>query len=580
MTPSIVRVEPLAHRSAGSSTSRPSRPLALALAAFLAWSVAQPAPALADAPVVDGAAGAFLAGHVALAEGQIGEAAASLARALETRPDDVDLARQVFALHLADGDVVAARTLAPLVIADGTDAAATDARLFQAIDMLGDDPAAALDLLALIEDQSLAALIRPLLEAWLAPDPGAAADRLAETDTQLGDLTVFHRAALLDRADRVSDALALLEDLRADAPTALPERVVAAQARLLVRADDPEAALQLLQQRENGIERSDLLAMTAAEVRRGRLPPPPFASPAAGVADALIAVGELLAAQRRLLPATVYVRLGLLADPANDAGWLLLGALLAEQEGPAAGIDPLARIDASSPFHGAAQLEIADLEARLGDEEAAVARLRGQVENRPGDARPAMALGDLLRSEARFEEAAEAYGRALDRLGETDARHWHLYYARGIAYERSQRWPEAERDLERALELQPDQPYVLNYLGYSWVDQGQHLDEAKAMLYRAVELRPEDGYIVDSLGWAYYRLGDFDRAVELLERAIELAPGDPVINDHLGDAYWRVGRLREARFQWERALVLDPEPEEVAEIEAKLENGLPEEDAG
>ncbi len=150
-----------------------------------------------------------------------------------------------------------------------------------------------------------------------------------------------------------------------------------------------------------------------------------------------------------------------------------------------------------------------------------------------------------------------------------------MFYFRGICYERSHQWPNAEADLKKALELYPDQPLVLNYLGYSWVDQGVHLDEGMDMIRRAVEQRPDDGYIVDSLGWAYFRTGNYDEAVKNLERAVELKPDDPTINDHLGDAYWRVGRTLEAHFQWSHAKDLNPEPEDLPKIEAKLKDGLP-----
>jgi tetratricopeptide (TPR) repeat protein len=129
--------------------------------------------------------------------------------------------------------------------------------------------------------------------------------------------------------------------------------------------------------------------------------------------------------------------------------------------------------------------------------------------------------------------------------------------------------------MKKALELYPEQPHVLNYLGYSWIDQGVHLDDGMSMIKRSVEQRPDDGYIVDSLGWAYYRLGNYDEAVKNLERAVELKPEDPTINDHLGDAYWRVGRGLEARFQWSHARDLKPEPEDLAKIEQKLKTGLP-----
>ena len=150
-----------------------------------------------------------------------------------------------------------------------------------------------------------------------------------------------------------------------------------------------------------------------------------------------------------------------------------------------------------------------------------------------------------------------------------------MFYFRGICYERSQQWPLAETDIKKALQLYPDQPLVLNYLGYSWVDKGVHLDQGMDMIRKAVEQRPDDGYIVDSLGWAYFRTGNYDEAVKNLERAVELKPEDPTINDHLGDAYWRVGRTLEAHFQWSQAKDLKPEPEDLPKIEAKLKDGLP-----
>jgi Flp pilus assembly protein TadD len=116
---------------------------------------------------------------------------------------------------------------------------------------------------------------------------------------------------------------------------------------------------------------------------------------------------------------------------------------------------------------------------------------------------------------------------------------------------------------------------VLNYLGYSWVDQGINLDEGMKMIRRAVEQRPDDGYIVDSLGWAYYRTGNIEEAVKNLERAVELKPDDPTINDHLGDAYWKTGRHLEAQFQWQHALQLKPEADEQKKIEEKIKVGLP-----
>jgi len=185
-----------------------------------------------------------------------------------------------------------------------------------------------------------------------------------------------------------------------------------------------------------------------------------------------------------------------------------------------------------------------------------------------------VALGDMLRTEERFDAAADAYDRAIALFTQDAAEQWIVYFARGIAHEREDRWPLAEADFRKALELNPGQPSVLNYLGYSWIDMGENLDEALAMIEQAVAARPDSGHIVDSLGWGLYRLGRYEEAVVHMERAAELLPVDPIVNDHLGDVYWAVGRRTEARFQWHRALSFAPEPEDEARIRRKLDVGL------
>ncbi|HKZ96773.1 MAG TPA: tetratricopeptide repeat protein [Hyphomicrobiaceae bacterium] len=184
------------------------------------------------------------------------------------------------------------------------------------------------------------------------------------------------------------------------------------------------------------------------------------------------------------------------------------------------------------------------------------------------------ALGNIMRSRKLYSEAVGYYDRAIALIAKPEKRHWAYYYARGTSYERLKNWPAAEVDLEKALALYPDQPLALNYLGYSWIDQGHNLKEGMNLIAKAVALKPDDGYIVDSLGWAHFRQGNFKEAVRYLERAVELKPDDPVLNDHLGDALWRVGREREARFQWDQALSLKPEPEDADRIKKKLEHGL------
>jgi Flp pilus assembly protein TadD len=187
-----------------------------------------------------------------------------------------------------------------------------------------------------------------------------------------------------------------------------------------------------------------------------------------------------------------------------------------------------------------------------------------------------MALGNIERGKKKFAECGDTYTLGIDALPSVSDQNWVFFYFRGICYERSKQWPKSEADLKKALELKPEQPHVLNYLGYSWIDQNRNLKQGMALIEKAVALKPDDGYIVDSLGWAHYRLGNYNEAVRYLERAVELRPEDPILNDHLGDALWRVGRQREAHYQWQHALALKPEPEEFDKITKKLQTGIPE----
>ena len=179
-------------------------------------------------------------------------------------------------------------------------------------------------------------------------------------------------------------------------------------------------------------------------------------------------------------------------------------------------------------------------------------------------------LGNIFRLEKKYE-SIEAYSQALERISTLEKKHWSLFYNRGISYERSKQWEKAEDDFIRSLNLDPNQPEVINYVAYSWIEMGVNLEKALEMLKTATTLQPDDGYIVDSLGWAHFRLGNLDEAILQLERAVQLAPLDPTINFHLGDVYIQIGRKRQAYFQWLRALKLDPDPDLEAKIKDKLQ---------
>src|SRR3954463_4686045 len=233
------------------------------------------------------------------------------------------------------------------------------------------------------------------------------------------------------------------------------------------------------------------------------------------------------------------------------------------------------RMPATSVLKRKAPIQLAtNLDAADRSEEA-IKILKGVTAEDAKDIEAIMALGNIERGRKKFADCAQTYSRGIAAMPDPNEKNnWVYYYYRGICEERSKQWSKAEADMRKALQLQPEQPHVLNYLGYSWIDQGINLDEAMKMIKRAVDQRPDDGYIVDSLGWAYYRIGNYEDAVKNLERAIDLKPEDPTINDHLGDAYWRVGRTLEAKFQWAHARDLKPEADELPKIEAKIANGM------
>jgi tetratricopeptide (TPR) repeat protein len=232
---------------------------------------------------------------------------------------------------------------------------------------------------------------------------------------------------------------------------------------------------------------------------------------------------------------------------------LSLGNLLDSNGQSEAAIETLESIDPKAPFRALGALRAAIALDRLDRTEEAEKAFKEAIEGNPDDIQALIAYGNMLRGRERFAEAVELYSQAIENVGEPARGDWTLFYFRGIANERTKNWPNAEADFKKALELYPDQPLVLNYLGYSWVDMGMNLEPALDMIRKAVELRPTDGYIVDSLGWAYYRLGRYEEAVTELEKAVVLRADDPVINDHLGDAYWKIGRTLEAQFQWRHA---------------------------
>lgn len=522
-----------------------------------------------------GAFGAYLAGRHAAGETETAIAAEQLLRAERLAPQDGEVVRRAFLAAVLDGRPEALRLarrlndnpVAQLLVA-GAEAQA------------GRWDRAAAQIRALPGTDGLA-LLQPLLLAWVQAGRGdtdaalATLRPLVEGGRARG-LGALHAAMIADLAGRGPEALRFARIALAEPGEGNLRQLQITGSILMRRGAEPEA-MRLAARLPRGAEDLGLFGGAGdPALLRALLSAPPVASATDGMAEAKLAFAGARRAQGAGEYALAMARLALRLRPGFAPALLLAAESMSDERQHEAAHALLARLAEDDPLRPIGALRRAVLLDRMDRTAEAEALLRGMAEAMPAAPQPWVRLGDILRGRARFPEALAAYDAAVQRMpAELRAQDWPLLYARAVAAERSGQWPRAEADFRRALELSPEQPYVLNYLAYSWVEQGRNLTEARAMLERAVALRPEDGHIVDSLGWALFRLGELPRAVELLERAVELEPRNATINDHLGDAYWATGREAEARFQWGRALGLDPEPEERARIEQKLRDGLP-----
>ena len=524
------------------------------------------------------ALGDYLAGLHASRHNDLGSAADYMLLTLEQDPDNFRLLQDTFTLVSAEGRHVEAVRLARRILAKDEDhGSALLVLLIDAVDR--DDLEGAEGYLNAMGEGGINRILRPMLEGWLKVGRGdfdsamAAIEALKENDG-FEVLERLHTALMHDVTDQDAAATRVAYEAALEAAPQPALRMVWITGNFMERQGDAEAATALYDSYLQDNDGSGVFEPATRRLSEGSKPHPVVDDYVQGIAETLFNLSGLLTQERAERMALLQVHLALRLDPEFVVARILHGEILEDQDRSLEAISAYRQIDPASPFTWTARLRIAEQLDELGRTDEAAAELEALAEDWSDHYEPLYRLGNLLRGQERFSEAADAYDRAFERLGESQQRHWTLHYLRGIALERSDQWDRAEVDFLKALELEPEQPYVMNYLAYSWVEQKRNLDQAKEMLARAVELRPTDGFIVDSLGWVFYRLDDFEEAVTHLEKAVELRPQDPVINDHLGDAYWKVGRYQEARFQWRRALSLEPEADLIPVIEAKIEKGL------
>ena len=521
-------------------------------------------------------AGSYLAGRSADRARDIGTAALYYGRALAADPANAGLMDRVLLLGLASGDMDRSFAMAErLLELDASNPAALMALATQAIS--GKRPDDAIEYLGGIARADLAWITKSLMTAWIEFGRG----KLEAGLEVIADLsgpdwyTIFkdyHTAIILDAAGRKQDAVEAINRAYSSDTTAL--RVVDAYARIMANAGEHEKAIEALVAFGGETPFHPIVRELLDEIRSGNAPPPLAATTEAGVAEVLYGLGSAIGLEDGAELSAAYLRLAAYLAPNDHLITMAVGDAYQGVERCDDAIEVYESVPETSTLRRNADIQIgACLQTleRYGD---ATEYLTRVVDANQDDVEAAVQLGNAYRADSRFAEAADIYTQALALNGDPEDADWRIFYFRGVSLERSKRWDEAESDFRMALALNPDQPQVLNYLGYSWVDRGVNLDEGLEMIRKAVDERPNDGYIVDSLGWAYYRLGRFDEAVTALETAVQLRAEDPVINDHLGDAYWKVGRKREALFQWAHARDLEPDEEALPVILDKLQNGL------
>lgn len=523
--------------------------------------------------------GNYLAGYIAQKRRDLPAAITYLNRALDQDATRPELIRRTFLFSVMDGRIEDALPLAERYVK--SDKQAPIANLALAVeDIKKGDWKAVKTRMTRLDDSGLNAFTKPVTLAWAAfkLDGLDAGLKALEPLRDLGGTRALHdlHAGLMNElAGKPDEAeklyLGVVED---EAGASLRgARILGTLYERQGKKKEAKAAFEMYLQAQPNSRFVDIdLARLAGQTDMET--PTLIRDAKDGVAEALFGITSSLNRQGGSETALVIGRLALDLRPDFPVMRYMVGGMLEELDRYADANKVYGALKADTPFTQAAQLRIAQNLDELGQLDEAVAMLKKMAAERKKDSRPLVALGDIQRRHENWAAAVEAYDGAVERLGEIGRQQWQLLYTRGIALERAKMWDRAEADFLKALEYEADQPLVLNYLGYSWIEMGKNLDKALEMIKTAVAKRPHDGYITDSLGWAYFKLGRYNEAVPELERAVELRPEDPVINDHLGDGFWMVGRRLEATFQWKQALALGADDELRAVIEKKLKDGL------
>ena len=532
--------------------------------------------AMADAPVDGAAFGDYLSARSAAGDHDMTDASRLYRETLDADPGNPDIANRAFLYTAASGDIGAALKLAREVVANNGDDRA--ARLALAVGAIHrGDYADAREQMVKSGKGPFTTLTLLLIDGWAAEGAG-------DTDAALKDfdgivaaggtepLSIYHKALVFDLAGRDAEADTAYQDALKTSNNG--PRVVEAYGRFLERAGRTAEARAFYEKLRDDDSLAPIWRPGLARLDAGTKPDRLVSDAKEGAAEGLFSIAAALNDATSADIAVLYLRLALYLNPDFDMAKIVLADRLETLKKYEDAMAVYRSIDGKSPYQPAAAIQVAVDEGRLDEKDQAIADLKDITASYPGDLSGWTSLGDAYRVADKDAEAVEAYNHAIALLNPPDKKDWPLYFARAVSEQGMKNDLAAEADMQTALKLAPDQPQVLNYLGYSWVDQGRNLPQAMAMLEKARALSPYDGYIVDSVGWAYFRLRRYQDASKTLLAAVLLVPGDPTINEHLGDAYWMAGQKLDARFQWNHALAFNTDPTVKPELEQKLQSGM------
>jgi tetratricopeptide (TPR) repeat protein len=530
-------------------------------------------------------AGAFLAARTADVDHDYPTAIALYRKALDFEPANLEIRERLMISLLLNGDFADGLKEAEALKSDTAVERVT--KIVRGLDALRSGKYdSARKILAYEGPNDLDRLTHLLLSGWADVGAGKGKKAIATINGLKGPawfkvFTDYHLGAMAIVAGDTSTARQYLNravtnnDAVATAPDTFM-RAVMALARLEASAGNKQKALDAISVGDGMISNYAPLKALRQSIEKGEKPAQQVTTAAEGAAGVLFSIGGALNRQGAEDMVALYLQISHALDEKSADTLIMLGGIAEKLEQPQRAIAFYQQVPEDSPMRRISELQLGITLSDTGKIDEAKSHLKELIQSDPADIRSYIAYGSVLSEAKDYKEMAANYDKAVEVIGSVPRQSdWSVFFQRGIAYERLKEWPKAEPNFRKALELNPEQAQVLNYLGYSLVDMNLNLDEGLKMIQAAVDARPDDGYIVDSLGWAYYRLGRFDDAVTELEKAIQLRAGDATINDHLGDAYWRVGRKLEAVYQWNRTLISEGEDVNREHVKQKIENGLP-----